>query len=145
LIFLSGSPNATIKNNIFYDPLSRYVSIGDELSRIGLDVGYNNIFRSDGQTPEGTPYPHDLWQVNPQFVDPGANDFHLLPDSPAIDAGIMLDSVDDDFDGFPRPLGSGFDIGAYEYLYNGINTDPSTVHNNDTLIIKITFATNGHL
>ena len=42
-------------------------------------------------------------------------DYHLLPDSPAIDAGTSQDAPPADMDGIPRPCGDGIDIGAYEY------------------------------
>lgn len=43
-------------------------------------------------------------------------DFHLLPESPLINAGIDLGSlVPNDFDGNQRPPGAGFDVGAFEY------------------------------
>jgi parallel beta-helix repeat protein len=109
------SPNTTIKNNIFYDLPNHIIVAYDSTSEQGLDVGYNCVYRSDGKPPWGAPYPHDLWQVDPQFFNPGAYDFHLLPSSPAIDAGITLAYVIDDFDGTPRPQGLGYDIGAFEY------------------------------
>jgi hypothetical protein len=110
---LVNSPNATIKNNIFYDIYSDHLEM-DGASQQGLDVGYNNVYRSDGQPPEGTPWSHDLWNVNPMFVDAAANDFHLQSNSPCIDAGIDA-GVIEDFDGNSRPQGTGYDIGAYEH------------------------------
>jgi hypothetical protein len=53
---------------------------------------------------------------DPQFVDPAGQDFHLLSASPAIDAGVTITQVTDDLDSNPRPLGSAYDIGAYEYV-----------------------------
>ena len=50
---------------------------------------------------------------NPLFVDPPRN-FHLLPNSPCIDAGI-LPKAKFDFDGFPIPFGAAANIGIYEY------------------------------
>jgi hypothetical protein len=50
----------------------------------------------------------------PVFVDPAALDYHVGDGSPAIDAGVDA-GVTGDFDGHPRPLGGGFDIGADEY------------------------------
>jgi len=52
--------------------------------------------------------------ANPGFVDPGNADFHLLSTSPAIDAGLLINYITEDFDGTPRPQGTAFDIGAYE-------------------------------
>jgi len=47
------------------------------------------------------------------FVAPGSN-FHLKAGSPAIDAGRTLVNVTVDLEGTARPLGNGFDSGAYE-------------------------------
>jgi hypothetical protein len=51
------------------------------------------------------------------FVDPINYDYHLTSTSPLKDAGLNLDSlgVTTDLEYLPRPQGSGFDIGAYEY------------------------------
>jgi parallel beta-helix repeat protein len=53
-------------------------------------------------------------QANPLFVGASQGDFHLQAGSPAIDAGLYV-GLDADLEGSPRPLGSGYDIGAYEY------------------------------
>jgi uncharacterized repeat protein (TIGR01451 family) len=50
---------------------------------------------------------------DPAFADPGAGDYHVRPGSAAIDAGTDA-GVDHDVDGEPRPLGSGYDLGADE-------------------------------
>ncbi len=66
----------------------------------------------------------DTWNVvtgthsligDPQFVNPAANNFHLGNGSAAIDAGTNV-NVPIDFEGDPRPIGSGFDIGFDEYV-----------------------------
>ncbi|MDY7076463.1 MAG: right-handed parallel beta-helix repeat-containing protein [Chloroflexota bacterium] len=49
----------------------------------------------------------------PLFVAPAQQDYHLLPDSPAVDAGIDV-GVTSDVDGDPRPSGDLPDIGADE-------------------------------
>jgi hypothetical protein len=108
------SPNTTIKNNIFYDLPNHIIVVYDSTSQQGLDVGYNIIYRSDGQSPWGSPYPNDLWQVNPMFVNATNGNYHLRSNSPAIDAGITLAVVSNDFDGNLRPQGRRYDIGAYE-------------------------------
>lgn len=56
----------------------------------------------------------NLEGTNPRFVDGPNHDFHLLPDSPAIDAGTTVGSVPSDQQGAARPQGSAYDIGAYE-------------------------------
>lgn len=114
IISLTGSPNALIKNNIMYDPAGHIVWTADDQSRQGLNVGYNCVYRSDGQYPSGSPYPHDLWQVNPFFIDADNGNFHLLPYSRALDAGTNFTFVLDDFEGNLRPQGLGYDIGIFE-------------------------------
>lgn len=50
------------------------------------------------------------------FVDAGGFDFSLADDSALIDAGVDLRGlVDNDLNGVQRPLGDGYDIGAYEF------------------------------
>jgi parallel beta-helix repeat protein len=51
----------------------------------------------------------------PRFVDPGAGNFHIQADSPARDIGVDA-GVGYDLDGLPRPIYSGFDIGADEFF-----------------------------
>ncbi len=52
----------------------------------------------------------------PDFVDAGSDDYHLLPASPMIDAGTSAVATTDDFEGDPRPLAGGYDIGADERM-----------------------------
>jgi hypothetical protein len=52
---------------------------------------------------------------DPRFVNPSLGDFHLKPNSPAIDKGLPIDAPSYDFEGDPRPAGSGYDIGIDEY------------------------------
>ena len=58
---------------------------------------------------------HNMVEGNPRFRDAKANDFHLQPASPAIDAGVTIAEVQSDHDGIARPQGKGYDLGAYEY------------------------------
>jgi uncharacterized repeat protein (TIGR01451 family) len=55
----------------------------------------------------------NLWG-DPAFVDPDAGDYHIGPGSDAIDAGMGA-GVATDIDGQPRPMGTGYDIGADEF------------------------------
>jgi hypothetical protein len=55
---------------------------------------------------------NDLWG-DPDFVDPDAGDYHIGPDSDAIDQGVEA-GVTSDIDHHPRPYQEP-DIGADEY------------------------------
>jgi hypothetical protein len=52
--------------------------------------------------------------ADPLFV--GSRDEHLLPGSPAIDTGTCVGAPVTDFDGDPRPSGTGCDMGADEVV-----------------------------
>ena len=56
----------------------------------------------------------------PRFVDPLKGDFHLLLDSPCINAGnnSAVSGIQTDLDGNPRVVGGRVDMGAYEYQGN---------------------------
>ncbi|MHC4638807.1 MAG: right-handed parallel beta-helix repeat-containing protein [Planctomycetota bacterium] len=60
---------------------------------------------------------------DPCFVNFDANDFHLLPNSPCIDAGdpgYIAEPNETDLDGRPRVIDGRIDMGAYEFLLNTI-------------------------
>lgn len=77
--------------------------------------------------------------ASPMFVDTAAADFHLLPASPAVNAGLnsILDSVglQYDLDGNPRISGGVVDIGPYELpldpVFNALlsTVDPVSCYN----------------
>ena len=71
-----------------------------------------NILLLEGNTASGT------ITSNAQFVNyqqDGSGDYHLKSTSPAIDAGTPVGAPSTDFDGKPRPLDKGYDIGPYVY------------------------------
>lgn len=51
----------------------------------------------------------------PGFAEPDSEDLHLIAGSACIDAGTSNNASNEDYDGNPRPLGTGYDIGAYEF------------------------------
>ncbi len=119
---LSDSPYTVVKNNILYNQPYHTISVTGDTS--GQEIDYNLAYRSDGQPSECyvidyecvDPAPiHHLWDIDPLFINPESGVYHLRQDSPAIDAGITLAEVINDFDGISRPQGAGYDIGVYEY------------------------------
>ncbi len=55
---------------------------------------------------------------DPKFVNPAAGDFHLMPDSPAIDkgpTGVPTGLPNQDLDGNARLVGAATDMGAFEF------------------------------
>jgi hypothetical protein len=72
---------------------------------------------------------HSLAVKDPEtelFVNPRGGDFSLRPGSPAIDSGTSENAPRDDFLGTMRPAGSGFDIGAFEWVRRMIPMMPAT-------------------
>lgn len=111
-MLISDTVNAVIRNNMIVEQRSQTINTDSTIT----DSDYNLFYNSDGSTPIGAPFIHDLWKIDPLFINSDVGDFHLQAKSPAIDAGISLESVTRDLDGIQRPQGNGFDIGPYEYL-----------------------------
>src|SRR5439155_1154222 len=75
------------------------------------NISYANNGASDYMNMgAATTADHNLFGVDPLFVNPTANNFHLQAGSPAIDAGITLSQVPVDFDSITRPQGKAYDI-----------------------------------
>jgi hypothetical protein len=71
---------------------------GDLTAGTALNEGYTEV--------------DDIINIDPLFIS--FSNFHLLPASPAINAGIDV-GLTSDFDGNPVPSGLAPDIGAYEF------------------------------
>ena len=111
-LLIGDTTNAIIKNNIIVEQSGQTI----ETYSSSVDADYNLFYNSDGSTPLGTPHIHDIWKIDPLFVNPDIGDFHLQAESSAIDTGISLKNVADDLDGILRPQGNGSDIGPYERI-----------------------------
>lgn len=105
--YMGGGANVTIRNNIIDGLL-------ETDPPIDYDLGYNLFTGLAWNQRDLEPtdiHQEDLYAI---FVDPDDYDFRLRAGSPAIDAGTNA-GVAHDRDGTPRPLGAGWDIGAYEF------------------------------
>lgn len=112
--------NAVIKNNILYttgfeDSGTSYIIRFNGVSGNNADIE-NNLFYDPTNSMQNLESGNCIQCIedNPQFVDIDNRDFSLLGNSPAIDAGI---STEFDFDYLwqSRPVGNGWDIGAFEF------------------------------
>jgi hypothetical protein len=96
-------------------------NMAEQLSRDSImNISYTNV--QDGFPGEGN------INADPCFVQPGywdasgvwiQGDYHLLSDSPCIDAGdpnYVPEPNETDLDGKPRVINERIDMGAYEYI-----------------------------
>lgn len=119
-ISLENCPYSTVKNNVVYNQVNYalYLTSG---TLTGLEISNNCIYNENGSTPGGIHYPGDIWGKNPLFVSPVSMNYHLQSGSPCIDAGANIPEIIDDFESKPRPIGAGYDIGAYEYKEESVS------------------------
>jgi hypothetical protein len=137
---LTGNPLIDLKNNIFYS--NNHYAVSDEPGG-KITRRYNLYYRSSGASDPvvydgGVSYSRSTvatWDLNaksadPLFIDalniptdissisgPNTNGLALQQGSPAIDTGFNLgSSYATSIDKVARPQGSGWDIGAYEYV-----------------------------
>jgi hypothetical protein len=107
--------NIEIYNNISASNSNYQLQVA---STANITTSYNLWYGTQG-TYKGTNYLTN----NPLFVE--TTDLHLQNLSPAIDAGTKGPNTDKD--GAPRPQGSGYDMGAYEYGDNGPPKAPTAL------------------
>jgi len=77
------------------------------------NVDYDYNVYHGGKQPE-IMGPHDIL-ADPGFVDEKAANFHLLPDSPALNSGNANLTVAQDYAGTPRPAAGPVDRGALQH------------------------------
>ncbi|VAW27539.1 hypothetical protein MNBD_BACTEROID07-431, partial [hydrothermal vent metagenome] len=111
-----GTENFEIRNNIFAD-----------IDGYDIDASGNpQSVTASSNLYDNTPNLNSITDTNPivgdpQFVNPAGYDFHLKSTSPAIDAGLTIDTVIRDYEYNPRPLDGDYsgtpeyDVGAFEY------------------------------
>lgn len=117
-----------IKNNIYYNVFSSKQTgtcVGASLNTENstLSISNNIYYKSSGNIANttcnagsGSTASGDFKNLNPLLTNVSANNFRLQPNSPSIDKGIIISSFVKDIEGTSRPQGSGYDLGAYEYI-----------------------------
>lgn len=103
--------NITIVNNILSDNGSSHLYSNGKVSDLVVRKNlYWNPTSVGSDVNDSSPV-----MGNPRFSDPAVRDFHLAVGSAAIGKGESLAKVPTDRDGKQRPIGSAYDIGAYEH------------------------------
>jgi len=131
IISVDGSTGNTVYNNILINHHSFRGSISlDAASMTGFVSDYNILVNRLSDDDGNSNMTLTQWQslgydthsmiANPEeqiFTDYSSNNFHLLQNAQAVDAGtnLVLLTVFEDIDNVPRPQGTGIDIGCYEY------------------------------
>ena len=131
IIAVDGSTGNTIYNNILINHHSFRGSIAiDAASANGFISDYNILVNRLSEDNGNSNMTLTQWQSlgydvhsliadpeNQLFIDNANEDFHILQNAQAVNAGtnLVLPPVFEDLDNISRPQGSGFDIGAYEY------------------------------
>lgn len=109
-VFQSGTLKVDFRNNLVYALPGQFYISPSSMSHTGGYSGSNNLFFGAGAGPS-------VFSANknsdPKLVNARSGDLHLLPGSPAVDAGATV-NLATDHDGVSRPQGAGYDIGAYE-------------------------------
>ncbi len=118
-IVVHGQTTATITNTIFSGYSYAIDAFGGGRAYEDYNLYYNmgiDYFTAyaGGVIYTGT---HSLYDLDPHFIDPAADDYHIDGESAALDAGVAA-GVTSDFDGDARPVGDPLDapdIGADEF------------------------------
>lgn len=117
--FRTNAGSAEYKNNL-------YLSLGSQTtmySNAGAQTnGSNNLYFAVAGSFSSAPYPADIVNKDPKIVSAGTStsrcdgcNFDIQSTSAAKDTGTPT-GISVDLLGNPRPLGSAFDIGAYEFV-----------------------------
>jgi hypothetical protein len=109
----SETENLIVRNNILSENLL-FQMAAEVSDKSFITADHNLIFKFIGYEYEITGT--DYVTSDPFFVDPGSANFHLILGSGAINTGSSDGAPGFDFDGNIRPSGSGYDIGAFEYI-----------------------------
>ncbi len=107
--FLSGLGCYIGASNVFENNIVYQAQAGNDNALVGTCTFRNNI-----AFPQLNTVGTNTIIADPKFVDFANNDYHLMSDSPAIDAADPNATTLIDHDGTARPQGAA-DLGAFEY------------------------------
>jgi uncharacterized repeat protein (TIGR01451 family) len=113
-ILASAGGNAQLYNNTLVDNDIGGTGWVISITAGSVTVSNTIIVSNTGNTVSGASCSYCFIDQDPKFVDYAGDDFRLRSDSPCVYAADPDTDLDHDFEGDPRPLGYGFDIGADE-------------------------------
>jgi len=106
-----------------------------------IDIDYNHYYRINGVSNKFAGYTWTQWQglgydlhgnvglVNfANILGSAKQDYRLLEGSLGIDAGTSITDFNADIFGTSRPQGTAWDIGAYEYVSDGVTYHPADLN-----------------
>jgi hypothetical protein len=106
------------RNNIIYSSSNPYVATESGSIPVG---DFRNCWFGNGAAPA---WDTGAIATDPKFINTSADEFSLQPSSPCINAGIDVATIiKHDLLGTPRPQGSAFDLGAYEFIETGVGIE----------------------
>jgi hypothetical protein len=122
--------NAIIKNNIIDDATSGMLAIKyNDYANGGITIDHNLFYNSGGSWSGGNVLGTSYQSGNPNLSSPTTS-FALTSSSTlAIDNGSATSAPSMDYIGTSRPQGSGYDIGAYEYIITPVTVSTSQTSN----------------
>ena len=111
-LYVAAGSQGTYRNNIFKDNTTAAIQVFTSNS---TTTDYN-LFHGNGSDLTGAAAcaPGCMFGVDPMIVAIPGHDFHIMPASPAVDAGTMMLAPKYDFNFEMRPIGPDIDIGADE-------------------------------
>jgi hypothetical protein len=116
IIVAAPMTDSRIENNVFYQPNTVAVNFYTRTGHTNLSIRNNVIYpgATGDAAPSGVVFSSNRENTNPSLLNPAGFDFRLGVGSPAINAGLPLSLVPNDYAGLARPQGPAFDIGAFE-------------------------------
>ena len=118
IILWNAQSNLTIQNNIWYNPMN-YAIVRYWSSATACVIDHNMVYGALGLISDSSGCFVGTNQIgaDPRFVNVSTApfDFHLQPESLAIDAGVIISGITSDVDGLARSQGRSTDLGAHEY------------------------------
>jgi hypothetical protein len=116
--------DCVIRNNII---VGKYAGSGliiyDGYDSGGVIIDHNLFYDALGYYSSNK-YGTNYIQENPALVNPDGGNFQLQSNSPALNAGSATGVPATDYSNSARPQGTGYDIGAYEYVETTLNHAP---------------------